>query len=190
MKNQLKTILAGAILLLFMQTAQAVPMVGADQDFGVVGFGSDFKTGVLPDIDNNLNILWFKFTLAGLAGPVNVSLDTAGSTFVDPDDDDDTLLALYDVNGDILSQNDDCTSGGPLYFSCLDATLDNGMFFAGIVNVNGEFFDDFLATTEQGTGDITLNLSVSPVPVPAAVWLFGTALIGFVGMSRRTSVKS
>jgi hypothetical protein len=29
---------------------------------------------------------------------------------------------------------------------------------------------------------------VSPVPVPAAVWLFGTALIGFVGMSRRRNV--
>jgi hypothetical protein len=28
----------------------------------------------------------------------------------------------------------------------------------------------------------------SPVPVPAAVWLFGTALIGFVGMSRRRKV--
>ena len=26
------------------------------------------------------------------------------------------------------------------------------------------------------------------VPIPAAVWLFGTALIGFVGMSRRTKV--
>jgi hypothetical protein len=190
MKNQLKTILVGAILLLFMQTAQAVPMVGADQDFGVVGFGSDFKTGVLPDIDNNLNILWFKFTLAGLAGPVNVSLDTAGSTFVDPDGDDDTLLALYDINGDILGQNDDCTSGGPLYFSCLDVSLDNGMFFAGITNLDGEFFDNFLATTTEGDGNITLNLTVGAVPVPAAVWLFGTALIGFVGMSRRTSVKS
>ena len=29
---------------------------------------------------------------------------------------------------------------------------------------------------------------VSPVPVPAAVWLFGTALIGFIGFSRRTKV--
>jgi hypothetical protein len=29
---------------------------------------------------------------------------------------------------------------------------------------------------------------VSVVPVPAAVWLFGTALIGFVGMSRRRKV--
>ena len=30
--------------------------------------------------------------------------------------------------------------------------------------------------------------AVSAVPVPAAVWLFGTALIGFVGMSRRRKV--
>jgi hypothetical protein len=28
----------------------------------------------------------------------------------------------------------------------------------------------------------------SAVPVPAAVWLFGTALIGFIGISRRTKV--
>ena len=29
---------------------------------------------------------------------------------------------------------------------------------------------------------------VSPIPVPAAFWLFGTALIGFIGFSRRTKV--
>jgi len=35
---------------------------------------------------------------------------------------------------------------------------------------------------------LTASLTVAPVPVPAAIWLFGTALIGFVGMSRRTAV--
>ncbi|MCP4332673.1 MAG: hypothetical protein GY785_08460 [Gammaproteobacteria bacterium] len=29
---------------------------------------------------------------------------------------------------------------------------------------------------------------VSPVPLPSAVWLFGSALIGFIGVSRRTRV--
>lgn len=33
-----------------------------------------------------------------------------------------------------------------------------------------------------------VNANVSPVPVPSAVWLFGSALIGFIGMSRRTRV--
>ena len=38
------------------------------------------------------------------------------------------------------------------------------------------------------TGDWTLNLTpteVSPIPIPGAVWLFGTALIGLVGFSKR-----
>ncbi len=39
---------------------------------------------------------------------------------------------------------------------------------------------------ETGNGDI--NIDLSPVPVPAAFWLFGTALIGFVGLSRRTKI--
>jgi len=30
---------------------------------------------------------------------------------------------------------------------------------------------------------------VGEVPVPAAIWLFGTALIGFIGMSRRTNLS-
>ena len=33
-----------------------------------------------------------------------------------------------------------------------------------------------------------LEFSPSPLPVPAAVWLFGTALLGFVGMSRGRKV--
>ena len=33
-----------------------------------------------------------------------------------------------------------------------------------------------------------VSAMVSTVPVPAAVWLFGTALIGFIGISRRTKV--
>ena len=32
------------------------------------------------------------------------------------------------------------------------------------------------------------GMAVSAVPVPAAIWLFGTALIGFVGLGRRTNV--
>lgn len=39
---------------------------------------------------------------------------------------------------------------------------------------------------ETGRGDI--NIDLAPVPVPAAFWLFGSALIGFIGMSRRVSV--
>jgi hypothetical protein len=33
-----------------------------------------------------------------------------------------------------------------------------------------------------------VRLEMSAVPVPAAVWLFGTALLGFIGISRKTKV--
>ena len=52
--------------------------------------------------------------------------------------------------------------------------------------------------SDSNYGDNILPLSVriltssttppSAVPVPAAFWLFGTALIGFIGISRRTKV--
>lgn len=40
-----------------------------------------------------------------------------------------------------------------------------------------------VAYDRSGHGD--LNLTVTPVPLPAAVWLFGTALLGLVGFNRR-----
>ena len=49
---------------------------------------------------------------------------------------------------------------------------------------------DFNTTNDPSIGDgnqriIALNGDVSAVPVPAAFWLFGSALIGLVGVKRR-----
>ena len=76
-------------------------------------------------------------------------------------------------------------------------------YLAGILKLTSDEFDNpaiFIDEWEATASDIgipnaRLNLDISAVPigavpVPAAVWLFGTALIGFVGMSRRTSVKT
>jgi len=40
-------------------------------------------------------------------------------------------------------------------------------------------------TSQFGGGEIRGQVIASVVPVPAAIWLFGTALIGLVGFSRR-----
>jgi hypothetical protein len=46
---------------------------------------------------------------------------------------------------------------------------------------------DGLVTYNSGVYDRAFSIygDVSPVPIPATVWLFGTALIGLVGFSRR-----
>lgn len=50
--------------------------------------------------------------------------------------------------------------------------------------------DSFLITTLDTTASSQLYLSsVSSVPVPAAAWLFGSALIGLAGISRRRAAK-
>ena len=152
--------------------------------------GSYTGMAALPDLASPNNIAWFQFTLGGLS---NVKLDTFGSGIVD------TVLALYDSNGAIVGQNDDCASPGS-FQSCLSLTnLVSDTYLAGILEYRdtlggdeSEFQNMWEASLTTNSGDpiAKLNLEISPVPVPAAAWLFGTALIGFVGMSRKTSVKT
>jgi hypothetical protein len=147
---------------------------------------------------------WFGFNLASAA---SLTLDTLGSFEVEQDSNFmyvstgvalDTILALYfgDEPARVIEQNDDC---GLLVTSCL--SFDNlaaGDYIVGVsIPANGAFLVDDWITSDligaQLLGITNLNINLpapSAVPVPAAVWLFGTALIGFIGMSRRKSVKT
>jgi hypothetical protein len=104
---------------------------------------------------------------------------------------------------DDLVQHNNCFT--PDATSCLTiSNLAMGSYIAGVSMMENELFVSGLTgwqrfMTKGGDfetellGDVNLNISVtgpSAVPVPAAVWLFGTALIGFVGLSRRRSVKT
>jgi len=79
-------------------------------------------------------------------------------------------------------------------------TLDSGLIWNTLA-IGGETIGNFMTLNLlaiNGTFDYTVNngelylagmtTGVSAVPVPAAFWLFGTALIGFAGMGRRVTV--
>jgi len=48
-------------------------------------------------------------------------------------------------------------------------------------NSLGVSFDDF----DNLFGDWNTTVEITPVPVPAAIWLFGSGLLGLVGVARR-----
>jgi hypothetical protein len=56
-------------------------------------------------------------------------------------------------------------------------------------NNNGSLVQQYMlgsaAFSANGTLTISGNTTTSPVPLPAAVWLFGSGLMGLVGVSRR-----
>lgn len=203
-----QTIIVTLALLFSIQGAQAVTHPPPDPDFTFsepLSSGTYQGTASLPDADPN--IAWFSFTLDTAA---NVSLDTFGSASIGLNAGPlDTILALYSpsdidsndnqLGGRVLGQNDDCDgeqNGDRERQSCLTfSNLGAATYLAGITLFNGTQapFTDLWKLDPKltaGDGKVVLNITVSAVPIPAAIWLFGTALIGFVGMSRRTSVKA
>jgi hypothetical protein len=55
-----------------------------------------------------------------------------------------------------------------------------GIILSGGTGFTGDFTMDF-----AGTGSAVAD--VGPVPLPAAVWLFGAGLLGLVGIGRNSS---
>lgn len=211
MQITIRRILATLLLLIIAQGVQAevCPSPPLDTppsfDLGTIGPGSYFVDCEVPDA-NVPNISYVEFMLDDFA---NVELSTASIQV-------DTVLGLFLLDQptstyEVRGQNDECPSSSTVGPSCLSFSgLPAGSYLAMVSDWDmftsaSVFFVDFLASdplvpsdlfaalTEnngQGGGDFRLNISVSAVPLPAAAWLFGSALLGFVGMARRTSIKS
>jgi len=78
-----------------------------------------------------------------------------------------------------------CTPG----LDCIGNTMTGGLNFfddgiAGSPQIDGPF-PGMQVSIDIGSGNSLTVLSVSAVPVPAAVWLFSSGLLGLVGVARR-----
>ncbi|HEY9150237.1 MAG TPA: flocculation-associated PEP-CTERM protein PepA [Gammaproteobacteria bacterium] len=86
----------------------------------------------------------------------------------------DVLITGYDTS---VFHPDTIIAGSSVF--TLQLTDGNNQF-SGVSSVQGNSVDsgDFLLSADG-------NLTLAAVPVPAAVWLFGTGLLGLLGMARR-----
>ena len=150
-------------------------------DFGGPGPGSGISTngGTLAMFDDD----------TGLTGPA-LEIGDAGGHVVFTDNMDGSWNAeVFDVTntsgGSITLFGDDARfelgiswDGGSTYWGDTDYSLQSSPDTYLIV------FDDLSVPGRPRTG-VTLAVDLAPIPVPAAVWLFGSGLLGLVGVARR-----
>ncbi|MDH5570643.1 MAG: VPLPA-CTERM sorting domain-containing protein [Gammaproteobacteria bacterium] len=127
----------------------------------------------------------------------------------------DSQLHLFDLNMNLIRSDDDgasrvSASSGNSWDSMFDYTLDAGSYIialtqynndwmggswsgagvTGFMDVSGSQRNSSYAFEISGTALVNVDGNVieppiSAVPVPAAVWLFGSGLIGLAGVARR-----
>ena len=94
-----------------------------------------------------------------------------------------SLTYILDDANDALFPNCDSSS-----CDAVGTSMSYEMLFADAAI--GQSFIDWLIDSDN---DLLFHMSperggIAVIPVPAAFWLFGTALIGFIGISRRTNL--
>jgi hypothetical protein len=80
------------------------------------------------------------------------------------------------------------TLGSPMAFDLSPTIAGVALSFTGILGA-GDYvlsFSGDVPTSYTGGGSLTGSVSIAAVPIPAAVWLFGSALVGLFGARRRT----
>ena len=92
------------------------------------------------------------------------------------------LTVLFDGTGSY-----DPEGRGLTYFWTFgDSSTDSGATTTHTYNLPGIYSGDLMVTDDRGNVDFaTFDITVSAVPVPPAVWLFGSGLVGLIGVARR-----
>lgn len=157
---------------------------------GITGTGTSvFNGGLAPgNSPANVNVVGnvvfgsgnvFAVEIGGLtAGTQYDRLTVGGSASLDGTLD----VSLIDLGSGLFAPQAGDT------FDILNAEILSGSFsalsFAALLDPNLSWQIDYL-TDAIGTTDVVRLSVVSAVPVPPAVWLFGSGLIGLIGLARR-----
>jgi hypothetical protein len=161
-------------------------IVAGDIDF-VIDVNNDFF-----DEGNNFGIQSFFFNSLLSIGPLNViaTSNTNWAFLTDfGDRPNDGFNASEFGRFNITYRGTGNMREDPLAFT-IRADGDEDLMTYALNNTRGFAFAAHIAgfNNVEGADSGWFASDLSPIPVPASFWLFGTALIGFIGISRRTRV--
>jgi len=152
--------------------AQILSFAGFGTSYDYYSFHALAGTSVIIDVDCG-------YWAGSSSDPCGVSPPLGGGEF-------DSFIRLIRPSGAEAVFNDDYvfnpfdTGTDQDLDSFLEYTMwEPGLWVIEISNLGNAIYD---------SDSYQLNVSLSEVPVPTAFWLFGTALVGFIGFSRRTTV--
>lgn len=106
----------------------------------------------------------------------------------------DPMLFLYATDGTLLAQNDDIAPADPIDAGSLakrDPYIDHtfasaGTYIVGVAETGSVGTPTGIVGDAPDAGDFyTLNISVTPVPEPASIALFGAGVATLIGYRRR-----
>ena len=93
----------------------------------------------------------------------------------------DITLLLTDISGALFSNNCCGSSGDFVLPGFSDLNQFDDQYFSFLLRETPQYRNQ---AEQAGFNGTILNASVSVVPVPAAVWLFGSALAGLMGLRK------
>lgn len=155
-------------------------------------YASVNQNGAAIDVTTSLNLTDVGFSIYKGLFPAG-AYDSAASLPIPADKD-----GRWDALGDTTMANNSAVVGTAIYKTAVNnstgniETLINYFLAAGDYSIGtGGAFGPTGTVIDASVGDhagsyaIQTSLSVQAVPVPGAVWLFGSAIAGLIGFGRR-----
>ena len=183
----------GEVLDTFGSGAVRGMTFGSDGSLYAANYYSNNSGSAIKRYDPSTGALLSAFDSTNIGGLHNPSGITTGP---------DGLLYVADFSMGSILRYDPLTEGFVDEFissstSLLSAPYDlefdsNGYLYVSdwstekvqIFNANGVFIDTF-ADINSGSINGLTYIDINQVPIPAAVWLFGSGLLGLIGVARR-----
>jgi hypothetical protein len=157
--------------------------IGGEEDFAFIDPGKILLVGETPSV-----AAFRFFNPDNFVGPTDFG--PGGQTFADSGSGGNADGSIAgDIFGLFFDSKQLIVPGGYKQGTALSGlSIYNNVTLAGLGMNTGSYKWSWGSGNQADSLTLNVGADLSPVPVPAAFWLFGTALIGFIGVSRRRKV--